>query len=113
MRPLIGIAFLLAQLFSVVYAQFGPSRYFCWAPNDYMVSYRLEVNINGRALTSKEITRRYRGLKSSGVYQNVVKHLENIVQQYETTYGRNDHAQVLLKYSTNGGPEHEWRWPSV
>lgn len=113
MRSLIGVAFLIAQLFSVIRAQFGPSRYFCWAPNDYMVSYRLQVNIKGQLLTSDQITRRYRGLKSSGVYQNVVKHLENIVQQYETTYGRNDDAQVLLKYSTNGGPEKEWRWPPV
>ena len=113
MRSLIGLAFLLAQLFSVVYAQFGPSRYFCWVPNDYMVSYRLEVNINGRLLSSKEITGRYHVLKSSGVYQNVVKHLKNIVQQYETTYGRNDHAQVLLKYSTNGHQEKQWKWPPV
>ena len=53
---------------------------------------------------------RYR-LPSYRVYENIVTHMEDIIRQYETTYGRNDHAEILLKYSTNGGPQKEWRWP--
>jgi hypothetical protein len=110
MRLLIGSVFLLAQLFSVIYAQFSPTRYFCWAPNDYMVEYRLNVDVNGRALTPQEILLRYRK-PSTGIYQNIVRHLEDHVRQYETTYGLNDHAHVLLTYSTNGGERKEWKWP--
>src|SRR5438045_282056 len=112
MRSLIGAAFLLAQLFSVVHAQFGNSRYFCWAPNDSMVSYRLEVKINGRVLGPEDIIQRYRGPRLSGVYQNAVQNLKDYLQQYETTYGRDDHAQILMRYSVNGRPDKEWRWPS-
>jgi hypothetical protein len=110
MRLLIGSAFLLAQLASIIYAQFGPSRYFCWAPNDYMVEYRLNVDVNGRTLTPQQILLRYRK-PETGIYQNVVQHLEDLVQQYETTYGRNDHAHVLLTYSINGREQKEWKWP--
>jgi hypothetical protein len=111
MRLLLGVVFLLVQLFSVVYAQFGPARYFCWAPNDYMVEYKLSVMINGRALSPQEILLRYRK-PPSGVFQNIVQHLEDIVRQYEQTYGRDDHARVFLKYSTNGRPQETWIWPT-
>jgi len=104
-----GAVFLFAQLFSVVYAQFGDTRYFCWAPNDYMVVYRMRVSIGGRTLSPMEIQHRYR-LGARGVYQNVVSHLESIVRQYEMTYGRNDRARVVLAYSTNGAPEKTWIW---
>jgi hypothetical protein len=110
MRSLIGIVFLLAQLFSIVYVQFGPARYFCWAPNDYMVSYDLRVKINNRILTPQEVERRYR-LPQTGVYQNIATHLIDHLRQYETTYGRKDHSQVTMTYSTNGRQQEEWTWP--
>lgn len=113
MRLAIAVLFLSAQLFSIVYAQVaGDERYFCWAPNDYMVSYHLQVKIDGRVLNREEVRLRYR-LPSYRTYQNIVTHLENIIRQYETTYGRNDHAEIMLEYSTNGGPWKEWRWPQT
>jgi hypothetical protein len=111
MRSWLAAVFLLAQLASIIYAQAaGNERYFCWAPNDYMVSYQLEVRLKGRRLDREETRLRYR-LPSYHVYQNIVTHMENLIRQYETTYGRNDHAAVVLKYSSNGGPQKEWRWP--
>jgi hypothetical protein len=111
MRLGLAGAFLLAQLASIIYAQVaGNERYFCWAPNDYMVSYQLQVQIEGRILDREATRMRYR-LPSYHVYQNMVTHIESTIRQYETTYGRNDHAAVLLKYSNNGAPEREWRWP--
>ena len=109
MRVMIAVTFLVAQLFSIVYAQFGPSRYFCWAPNDYMVSYDISVEIAGRKLSPDDVKLRYR-LPATGVYQNIASHLIDNLRQYETTYGRNDHAKVLLSYSTNGTQQKEWVW---
>lgn len=111
MRTCLAVSFLLIQFASIIYAQTeSRERYFCWAPNDYIVSYRLQVKICGRTLDREATRMRYR-LPSYHVYQNVVTHMEDIIRQYETTYGRADHADVLLVYSTNGGPEKEWRWP--
>jgi hypothetical protein len=111
MRFGLAVAFLLAQLASIVYAQAaGNERYFCWAPNDYMVSYDLQVRIDGRKLNSDQARARYR-LPAGHVYQNIVTHIEDQIRQYETTYGINDHAGITLKYNNNGGPEKEWRWP--
>jgi hypothetical protein len=45
------------------------------------------------------------------VFENVAQHVIDIVQQYEQTYGRNDHARVILTYRTNGHENKEWRWP--
>lgn len=110
MRLAIGAAFLAAQVFSIVFAQFGSTRYFCWAPNDYMVVYHMQVEIDGRMLSPAEVQQRYR-IGAKGVYQNVVSHLESILSQYETTYGRNDSARIVMKYSINGSAESTWVWP--
>ncbi len=108
-RSVLSAAFLLSQLVWIIGAHLGDSRYFCWAPNDYMVSYRFQVRIGDRLLTDKEIQERYR--VCCRVYQNIATHLIDTVRQYETTYGRNDGAKVTLFYSTNGGPERTWVWP--
>jgi hypothetical protein len=110
MRGLIGIVFLLFQLCMVLYARFVPSRYFCWAPNDYMVEYRLRVTVAGHELGPQESFRRYR-LPEGGL-QLPVQHIMDIVQQYEQTYGKNDHACVAMRYCVNGHEEREWRWPA-
>jgi hypothetical protein len=108
MRTLIGVAFLAAQLGSVIYAQMGPRRYFCWAPNDYMTDYRLTVAVDGRMLSDKDIARRYH-LDAAGLYENVAQHIIDVVTQYERTHGRARPATVVLRYRTNGREEHEWR----
>jgi hypothetical protein len=110
MRRLIGILFLLAQCITVVYARFERSRWMAWAPNDYVLSYRLEVHINGRGLSTAEIERRYH-LPAEQVYEFPAENIMDIVRQRERTYGARDGAQVLLTYRPDGGPAQEWRWP--
>jgi hypothetical protein len=93
------------------YARFVPARYFCWAPYDIQSEYRLDVSISGRTLTPSEIRRRYRRPKQ-GVDNRSIQHVMDIVQQYEESYGRSDHAQVLMRYRINGKAEQEWRYPA-
>jgi len=38
-------------------------------------------------------------------------HIIEIVEQYETTYGRNDSARVELRYRVNGGSQRVWKRP--
>jgi hypothetical protein len=111
MRIAASTIFLVVQLVSIVYAQIaGSERYFCWAPNDYIVSYQSHVECGGHILDPEQARARYR-FPSLHIYQNMVTHMENVIRQYETTYGRNDHASVILRYSNNGTPPREWLWP--
>jgi hypothetical protein len=109
-RNFIGGGILLGQLVMIGYARFVPSRYFCWAPFDIQSEYRLDVSVAGRPLTPAQIRSRYRRPKQ-GVDNRSIQHVMDIVQQYEESYGRNDHAQVLMKYRINGKAEQEWRYP--
>ncbi|HEX8035864.1 MAG TPA: hypothetical protein VF510_18555 [Ktedonobacterales bacterium] len=110
-RTWLGVAFLSAQLGWVIVAHMiGPARYFVWAPNDYMVEYRIQVTIHGQALTSEQVGDRYH-LDASGLYEYPAQHLVDLVQQYEQTYGRKDAAKVMLTYTVDGGKEVTWRWP--
>lgn len=109
MRTKIGVLFLLLQLGCVVYAHFGPSRYFAWAPNDYLVEFNLQVVVNGRTLSPEEAAGRYR-LPENGVYEFPAQHIIDAIRQYEQTYGRNEDARILLTYRLNGGDERQWRW---
>ena len=110
MRTTIGIVFLLLQFGPVVNSRFVDARWLAWAPNDYAVWYRLAVHMDGRDLTAEEIEKRY-GLASEQVYENPARNIMDIVEQRERTYGRNDHAEVVLIYRPNGEPPKEWRWP--
>jgi hypothetical protein len=110
MRRVAGICLLLLQIVSVVHARFVPSRWLAWAPNDYAIGYRMQVQIDGRALSADEIGKRY-DLLSEGVYENPAQNMIDIMRQRERTYGRNDQAEVMLVYRPNGGLAQEWRWP--
>jgi hypothetical protein len=108
------MAFLAAQVGWVISAHTsGTARYFCWAPNDYMVEYRIQVSIHGHALTTEQVAHRYH-LPASGLYEYLVEypaqHLIDDVVQYEHTYGRKDAARVILTYKVNGGKELTWVW---
>ncbi len=107
---LVGGAFLLAQLGWMLYEQTRRTRYFCWAPNDYVLDYQLDVRIAGRSLSDEEVRNRY-SWPRVGRFENVPQHLIDIVQQYERTYGLSDHAEVLLMYRVNNGPQQEWHLP--
>ena len=111
MRRLVASVFLASQLAAVVYAQFTPRRYFCWAPNDYVTEFNLSVSINGRALTPRQALARYS--LPGPLFENVPSHLIDIVQQYEETYGKGDHARVEVAWVLNGkGAVERWHWPS-
>lgn len=107
----LGAAFLAAQLVWVliVHAAGMPTRYFCWAPNDYMVTYQIQVSEYGHALTPAAIQARY-GVAAAGLYQDPAVRLEDTIRQYEQTYGRGDGAHVILTYSLNGGAQEVWSW---
>ena len=110
MRQAVGIVFLLLQLASMVHAQFVPSRWICWAPNDYAIWYRLDVRVNGHSLSPEEIENRYQ-LPGESVYQNPPQNIKDIIRQYEQTYGRKDQTEVNLLYREAGGPPQQWQWP--
>ena len=110
MKRLGGICLLLLQVFSVVHARFVSSRWLAWAPNDYALNYRLQVKVGGRDLSADEIGKRYQ-LPPGGLYENPAQNIIDMVSQRERTYGRNDHAEVVLDYRPNGGAAQEWRWP--
>ena len=110
MRTVIGLAFLGFQVFMIGYARFVDSRYFCWAPYDIQTEYRLNVTVNGRPLTAKQIQARYKRPRA-GADNRSPRHVIDILQGYEETYGRNDRAEIVMKYRVNGKEEQEWRWP--
>lgn len=110
MRRSASMCLLLLQIISVINARFVSSRWLAWAPNDYAVVYRLQVQIDGRDLSADEIGKRYK-LVSEGVYENPAQNLIDIVRQREQTYGRNDQAEAMLVYRPDGGAAQEWRWP--
>jgi hypothetical protein len=106
-----GALVLGAQVAAIVHARFTESRYFCWAPYDAISRYELAVEAGGRALTDGEIRQRYR-LPGHGRDNRAIQHVKDVVAAYERTYGRGDGARVRLRYRTNGGAPHEWRWPA-
>ena len=109
-RIIVGGSILLFQLVMIGYARFVPARYFCWAPYDIQSEYRLDVSIAGRKLTAPQIRSRYRRPRQ-GVDNRSIQHVMDIVRQYEETYGREDHAEVSMKYRINGKAEQEWQYP--
>ncbi len=111
MRALGAALFLALQLCLVVHAQFTSRRYFCWAPNDYANTYSLLVKINGTVLPEDQALARYQLQDRKFSYENPATHIMDLVRQYEETYGRNDHAEVTLRWSLNGHEEQTWRWP--
>ncbi|WP_431132501.1 hypothetical protein [Psychroserpens mesophilus] len=108
-RLLIGILFLLLQVGSIAYARFIPERFFCWAPYDSHIKFEVFVTINGKKLTPEETYARYK-YKMNGWEQRSIDNIFSLISQYERTYGKDDHAQVLMIYSINGHEEKEWRY---
>jgi hypothetical protein len=109
----VGCVFLIFQFIQVIHAQFGPRRYFCWAPNDYSLDYTLQVSVNGSQLSPEQIIGRYHlPATMHGWDGGPGIHIVDWVREYEQTLGRNDQAQIDFKWKLNGaGPEQEWRWP--
>ena len=72
--------------------------------------YRIDVSIHGDFLTSEEIARRYR-IPASDIERRSIADTIDIVRRTEETRGRNDGAEVTLRYREGRGPAQEWRWP--
>ena len=92
----------------MVYARFVPERFFCWAPYDQHTHYSISVVVNGESLSAKAVTNRYR-YQVSAWEPRCISNIFSIVEQYESTYGENDNAEVEITYSTNGHPEQKWK----
>ncbi len=106
----LGIAVLLLELGFVVGGIAGASWWFTWGPNDHLYRYRISVSVRGRPLDAAAIERRYHR-PARGAYEDPIVELEDLVHQYETTYGRDDNATVVIKATSSGEEEVVWRWP--
>lgn len=106
-RVFIGILFLLLQIGSIVYARFIPERFFCWAPYDQHTNFKVFVTLDDKTLTTEQAVARYK-YKMSGWEQRSIDNIFSLISQYEQTYGKEENASVLVKYSTNGHEEKEW-----
>jgi hypothetical protein len=110
MRTAVAVAILGFQLAMIVYARFVPSRYFCWAPFDVQTEYWVTATASGHQLSAREIRARYRR-PQHGTDNRSPQHVIDIFQGYEEHYGKNDHAQITMRYRVNGKEEQVWRWP--
>jgi hypothetical protein len=129
-RTIAAILILIAQFAIAGWYHLGERRYFAWAPNDYIVTYDLEVTVGGRTLTEQEISDRYRirfgawdpltnelkarlGLspRARYIWEDPAQHLIDRIQSYEEVNGAGNPARVRLIYQVAGGPEREWLWP--
>lgn len=121
LRVVLAAAFLSLQGLAIVQQHLGPTRYFAWAPNDYIVQYEIRVDMGDRFLTGAQISARYRqlygtsagssgALALSGVYEAPPQQLIDELQQYERTYGRSDHARVTLIYTQDGNRPQTWTY---
>lgn len=121
LRVAIAVAVLSLQAFAIVQQHLGPTRYFAWAPNDYIVEYSISVNVHGHDLTGTEIASRYRYLygtssasagapELTGTFEFPPRQLIDELRQYEQTYGRADGARVVLTYTLNGSAPQTWTY---
>jgi hypothetical protein len=125
----IAAVILLAQVAINVWQQLGDARYFAWAPNDYLVSYDVQVSVGGRRLSPEEIQSRYRLDLSSRlsdeidsrvglskveryVFEDPPQELKDRIRRYEEARGKSDAARVRLVYQLDAGREQTWLWPS-
>ena len=119
----IGVVVLFFQLFAIAQQHFGPTRYFAWAPNDYIVQYRIQVTVADRELTAAEIRDRYRYLYATspgsgdenvlaGTFESPPQQLIDELKQYEETYGRGQHASLTLTYVLDGRAPQKWTYSS-
>jgi hypothetical protein len=105
------MTFLVIQTVLVVASQLGESRWFSWAPHTVQVRYRIEATLDGRPLDARAIGRRF-GVPATGWEAHAVKNLQDLIEQYARTYGRDERLTVMLRYAVNGRPEQTWTRPA-
>jgi hypothetical protein len=110
-KYLVGAILLLSQLLLIVVSRYTETKYFCWVPYDVQVEYEIDAVVDGRRLTSAEVTRRYR-MPSKGVQPRALGNLVDVVQSYERSRRRaGENAVVHVRYRVNGRPPNVWTWP--
>jgi len=127
-RRFVLIAILLAQVGICFWQHLGNTRYFAWAPNDYAVTYGLQVTVDGRRLTKELISHRYRldltdrvdetdranlGLSQQEHYlwEDPPQRLLDRIKWYEQRYATANPARVTLIYQNAIKRTHLWHWP--
>lgn len=124
-----GVGVVLAlQCGVAVWQHLGSTRYFAWAPNDYLMTYDLKVSLHGKPLTTDQIGRRYRlslselvsaraqsdlGLATDTryVWEDPPAEVKHRIRRVEATYPPAERAQVRLRYQLDAGPVQHWQWP--
>lgn len=113
----LAVLLLAAQVVGLAVASAGGARYLAWAPFHSLARYRLAVQTGGRTLSSAEALARYRlatwyaDAAGNNWELNGIDHVQSVIQHYETTYARDEAAEVVLHFRTNGAPERTWTWP--
>ena len=109
LRYRIGVAFLATQAILVGHGLLSEGKHFGWAPHTTQVSYELDVEVDGRSLSERDIRRRYH-LPFYGWEAHSYRNLIDLLLQYERTYGKDDQTRLVLRYSVNGHSPETWRW---
>jgi hypothetical protein len=121
-------ALLALQCGVSVWQHLGSTRYFAWAPNDYLMTYDLEAKVNGHALTPTQLESRYRlslsalvsararadiGLAPDMryVWEDPPAEVKRRIRRVEATYPAAERARVRLDYQLDAGGMHHWRYP--
>lgn len=124
-----AVAILIgAQCGVCVWQHFGSTRYFAWAPNDYFMAYDLQASVRGHALTSAQMSKRYRlslsalvstrAQKDIGltpglryIWQDPPAEVKRRIRKVEATYSPAERATVRLDYQLDAGTLRHWQWP--
>jgi hypothetical protein len=106
----IALALLFFQVGAVIYSRFHLTKYFSSAPNDAITKFRVHVSAEGKELTQTDIQNRYRFFKY-GWDDRSPAHIFDIITQYETTYGKEEKANVVVNYTVNGKEQRPWHYP--
>lgn len=109
-RYALGLTLLLLQAGAIVRARFANDRYFCWAPFDQQTKYSIGVTIGDEGLAYQQISKRYRR-PAEGVDNRSAQHLFDIITRAEKKFEPAGRSRVFVRYSVNGHPEQEWRYP--
>ena len=69
LRLILVFILLAGQCLIAVWQHLGDTRYFAWAPNDYIMVYEPRVIVGGRKLSDAEVKERYLVLRT--VFQSL------------------------------------------
>ena len=94
----------------VIAGCFLKEKHFNWVPYDELSNYEIKTIIADTLLSEKAIQQRYRRPARHRENRSIYN-LISLIRRYETTYGSEDHAIVILNYRVNGHSSYYWSWP--